>query len=157
MTDSGDELSRWTANFPSHWTVLRLKNVANYVTSGSRGWAHHYSNDGDLFIRIGNLTRDSIDLDLSDIQYVKVPDDSEGKRTRLRSGDLVISITAYLGSVAVVPEDAADSYVSQHVALVRPIAKLASSRFIAYIILSEFGQTQLAISGYRWYKDTIES
>ena len=116
MKDSGVE---WLGEVPDHWDLILLKRDLNFLTSGSRGWAEHYSDEGSLFIRIGNLTRESTLLDLSDIQRVIVPSGSEGERSRLRGGDLLFSITAYLGSVAVVPDDLEPAYVSQHVALAR--------------------------------------
>ena len=95
-----------------------LKRDLNLLTSGSRGWAEHYAEEGNLFLRIGNLTRDSTALDLSDIQRVLIPD-GLGERTRVQPGDLLFSITAYLGSVAVVPLGIEAAYVSQHVASAR--------------------------------------
>ena len=100
--DSGVE---WLGEVPEHWNVMPFKRDLIFLTSGSRGWADHYSEDGALFIRIGNLTRDSIRLDLSDIQRVSVPAGAEGERTKVQPGDVLFSITAYLGSVAVVPEN----------------------------------------------------
>lgn len=48
------------------------------------------------------------------------PSNSEGARTRVRLGDILISITADLGIVGVIPEHFDDAYVNQHIALVRP-------------------------------------
>ena len=106
--DSGIE---WLGEVPRHWEVFPLKRDLAFLTSGSRGWADHYSDDGALFIRIGNLTRESIHLDLSDIQRVEVPDGAEGERTKVVAGDVLFSITAYLGSVAVVPDGLETAYV----------------------------------------------
>jgi type I restriction enzyme S subunit len=117
--DSGVE---WLGEIPAHWTIMPLKRDLDFLTSGSRGWADHYADDGALFIRIGNLTRDRLTLDLDDIQRVDVPPGAEGERTQVQPGDLLFSITAYLGSVAVVPEKLETAYVSQHVALARLLA-----------------------------------
>ena len=73
--DSGQE---WIGHIPSGWTVVSLKRDLEFLTSGSRGWAEHYADDGAIFIRIGNLTREGLGLDLSDIQRVAVPAGSEG-------------------------------------------------------------------------------
>jgi type I restriction enzyme, S subunit len=74
-------------NLPSGWSWTRLGNLSRLVTSGSRDWAKFYSNDGAIFIRMGNLSRDSYQLRLSNIQRVKPPADSEGVRTRLEEGE----------------------------------------------------------------------
>jgi type I restriction enzyme S subunit len=139
---------QWLGEVPAHWDVLPLKRDLQFVTSGSRGWADNYADDGDLFIRIGNLTRDSIRLSLADVQRVLVPEGAEGARTKVQVGDVLFSITAYLGSVAVVPESLGTAYVSQHVALARPANNLVSSEWIAYVASSMVGQTFLQTQGY---------
>lgn len=119
-----------------------LRSITSLVTSGSRGWAKYYSEDGPLFIRVGDTRRGTPVLDLSDAQHVRPPADGEGKRTQLRTGDLVVSITADLGRVGVVPAGVEEAYVNQHIALVRP-NEVESSQFIAWYLISPPGQTQL--------------
>lgn len=138
----------WLGDIPEGWEVVRLKADLAFLTSGSRGWADFYSDDGALFIRIGNLTREAIGLDLSDIQRVTVPSGAEGERTRIRPGDLLFSITAFLGSVAVVPDQIEDAYVSQHVALARLCQKRLLPEWVAYVTLSSVGKSYLASKGY---------
>lgn len=139
----------WLGEVPAHWDVYPLKRELDFLTSGSRGWAEHYSDDGALFLRIGNLTRDSIRLDLSDIQRVDIPDGAEGARTRVKPGDVLFSITAYLGSVAVVPEGIEAAFVSQHVALARLKEKgSVLPAWSAYVALSWIGKTYLETTGY---------
>ncbi len=143
--DSGVE---WLGAVPGHWLVIPLKRDIEFVTSGARGWAENYADDGDLFLRIGNLTRDSIRLDLSDTQRVVVPDGAEVDRTQVQAGDILFSITAYLGSVAVVPAGLGRAFVSQHVALVRPSKKHCLSEWLAYVAISYVGKTHLETTGY---------
>lgn len=143
--DSGVE---WLGAVPGHWQVLPLKRDIAFLTSGSRGWAEHYSDEGALFLRIGNLTRDGIGLDLSDIQRVDVPEGTEGARTQVQQGDVLFSITAYLGSVAVVPAGLETAYVSQHVALARLRKDLFLPEWVAYVVSSWIGKTYLETQGY---------
>jgi type I restriction enzyme, S subunit len=133
---------------PAHWQVLPLKRDIAFITSGSRGWASNYSDSGALFIRIANLTRDTLRVDLSDVQRVSVPDDAEGTRTKVQSGDVLFSITAYLGSVAVVPETLEDAYVSQHVALVRLRGNLLIPKWLGFVALSMAGKTWFDTQSY---------
>ncbi|MEJ1164730.1 restriction endonuclease subunit S [Variovorax sp. CCNWLW186] len=145
MKESGVE---WLGLVPAHWDFFPMKRDLIFLTSGSRGWADHYSEEGALFIRIGNLTRDDITLDLSDIQRVVVPPGSEGERTGVRPGDVLFSITAYLGSVAVVPANLGLAYVSQHVALARLNKKKLLPEWLAYVAKSIVGKTYLEMQGY---------
>ncbi|MBA4804796.1 MAG: restriction endonuclease subunit S [Brevundimonas sp.] len=145
MKDSG---VGWLGEVPAHWDVVPLKRNLVFLTSGSRGWAEHYADEGALFLRIGNLTRDRVDLDLADIQRVAVPLGSEGERTRVQSGDVLFSITAFLGSVAVVPSELETAFVSQHVALARLAGGRLLPKWVAYVTLSCVGKTQLEMGGY---------
>lgn len=145
MKDSGVE---WLGEVPAHWSFKQSKYLFEFVTSGSRGWAEYYSDDGDLFFRITNLTRDSIEPKLVSLQYVTPPANAEGERSRVRCGDILISITADLGSVCVANDKVSGSYVSQHVALARPIKKTVFSRWLAYFVLSATCKDQLVGAGY---------
>ena len=48
-----------------------------FLTSGSRGWAKYYAEDGDTFIRIQNLKDGQ--LDLGDIAFVRAPESVRGE------------------------------------------------------------------------------
>jgi type I restriction enzyme, S subunit len=129
---------------PDGWNVYKINELSHYITSGSRGWAQYYSDSGDLFVRITNLTRERLSLDLSDSKYVRIPENSnEGKRTRLMVGDILISITADLGIIGFVENEFdKPAYINQHVALLRIDEKEIDNRFIAYQMASESGHQQ---------------
>jgi type I restriction enzyme, S subunit len=118
---------------PKNWEILPLGNVADFITSGSRGWAHFYAKDGPLFLRIGNLTREHINLRFDDVVHVQPPRGTEGARTKVMAGDLLLSITADLGIVGCASEAIGEAYVNQHIALVR-IKRDINSRWIAHYL-----------------------
>lgn len=137
------------AELPEGWKASQAKRLTRFTTSGSRGWAEYYADDGDLFLRIGNLTRETIELDLSDVQHVRLPANAaEGRRTRVRAGDMLVSITADLGSIAVA-DDRLDrpAYVNQHIALCRPKDSI-HPRWLGYAMLSSQSKRQMMSSGY---------
>lgn len=143
----------WLDDVPEHWSITRLKSLISRVTSGSRGWSNFAADAGALFIRIGNLTRASIGLNLEDTIRLSLPDSarSEAIRTRVQGGDILLSITAFIGSVALVPNDIEEAYISQHVASCRLRAGVGTidPSWIAYVLLSSVGQThgQLSMNG----------
>ena len=145
MRDSGIS---WLGKVPASWSVKRLRYCAGMVTSGSRGWAEFFSESGALFLRITNLDRESISLKLDDLQRVEPPDGAEGARTLTKAGDLLISITADLGSVAVIPPGFESAYISQHLSLVRLDSDDIDPNWIANSILSLAGKYQLNTAGY---------
>jgi type I restriction enzyme S subunit len=122
---------------PNGWKSTRLNKIAETVTSGSRDWAQYYSESGSKFIRMTNLPRDGIYLKLDDLKYVNVhSNSSDGKRTSLKEGDLLISITAELGKIGWVPPELGEAYINQHTALVRIKKESAESKYIAYLLSS---------------------
>lgn len=119
-----------------------IRNITDIVTSGSRGWAKYYSEAGALFVRIGNLTHTGIDICLDDIQHITPPDNAEGTRTKLKTDDVLVSITADLGSIGFVTEKIQDAYINQHIALVR-FSNPLQGKFMAWYLRSEYGQKDL--------------
>ncbi|WP_429924917.1 restriction endonuclease subunit S [Agrobacterium vitis] len=126
---------------PDKWAWARLGQLAQLVTSGSRDWAKHYSNEGAIFVRMGNLSKDHYRLRLDHVQRVKAPDDGEGTRTRLETGDILISITGDVGMLGLIPEGFGEAYINQHTAMVRPVAELRG-RYLAELFRSPFAQQQ---------------
>ena len=128
---------------PKSWAISNVGKLAEFVTSGSRGWSQYYSSEGSLFIRIGNLTRDHVNLKFDDIQLVEPPSGGEGTRTKVKLGDILVSITADLGVIGVVNENLGEAYVNQHVCLIRlEPAKDINPRWVAHFLSGHAGQKQ---------------
>jgi len=127
---------------PVEWGVQTLESVSEFVTSGSRGWAQYYATEGALFLRIGNLTRKHINMRFDDVIRVSPPASSEGERTAVKKDDLLISITADLGIVAVIPDGFETAYVNQHIALTRLDHSRANARFVWWFLNGQLGQAQ---------------
>lgn len=119
-----------------------IREMSTLVTSGSRGWAQYYASAGAKFIRIGNLTRDSIDIDLNDIQFVDLPEKAEGLRSKLQPNDVLVSITADLGSIGLVPSNIGEAYINQHIAVVK-FKNPKQGKFMAWYLRSDWGQKDL--------------
>jgi type I restriction enzyme S subunit len=125
-------------DLPATWNWLRSSHAFGFVTSGSRGWAQYYSDDGALFLRVGNLNHDAINLDLRSIQRVFPPASAEGRRTKVLAGDILISITADVGMIALVEAGLEEAYINQHVALARPIGNM-ERKYLAYFLAAKNG------------------
>ena len=126
---------------PEEWAKTTTDQVYGYVTSGSRGWAKYYSDDGPVFLRMGNLDHYDVSLDLEDIQRVNPPDGVEGSRTRVQAGDSLISITADVGMVGIVPEGFEEAYINQHVSLARPVLP-EMGLYLAWLLSGDFSKEQ---------------
>lgn len=89
-----------------------------FLTSGSRGWAKYYTKSGPRFIRSNDVRMNR--LDFSDPVHVDPPQGAERNRTRVRAGDVLLTITgSRIGRVSWVPEGIGEAYISQHVAIIR--------------------------------------
>jgi type I restriction enzyme S subunit len=118
INDSAD-LSRRNGILPASWVPSRMSLVTTVITSGSRGWAQYYAKTGAIFVRSQNVKSGT--LDLHDLARVSLPNAAEGKRTKLEPGDLLIVITGDVGHVGAWETDRGEAYISQHIALARPV------------------------------------
>ncbi len=123
----------------SKWRLVPLGSKLDFLTSGSRGWAEFYRDRGAKFLRIQNVKRDH--LDLSDIAFVEAPATAEARRTRVQSGDVLLSITADLGRTAAVPDDIGEAYINQHLAILRSSALVP--RFLSATLACPAGQADI--------------
>lgn len=112
------------------------------MTSGSRGWAQYFTDDGEYFITIKNVKNCRITLD--DVQHIVPPDNAEAKRTKVQEGDLLISITADLGRTGVVTKEIAEhgGYINQHLTCIRVNKNKLNPLYVAYFMESEAGKSQ---------------
>ena len=122
---------------PESWKWIRLGAITELVTSGSRDWAQYYAESGDIFLRMGNLSRNSFNLRLDKIQHVRLPENAEGQRTALQAGDLLFSITGEVGTLGLIPEDFSKAYINQHTAMIRFLSSIRN-RYVPYLLLTDY-------------------
>ena len=136
---------------PKGWMWTALGELAEHVTSGSRGWAKYYAERGDLFIRVGNFNRLTTKIDLTKVAMINAPDTPEAKRTRLKLNDILITITADVGMIGVIDEKIIrqwkNAYINQHVGLVR-FSNIEFVPYIALALASELLQNQFKEKQY---------
>jgi type I restriction enzyme, S subunit len=143
-TGSGDYQ---LADVPDTWGIGRIGEMVTLVTSGSRGWAEFYSDQGPIFIRAQDINTDV--LDLSEVAHVSLPRASEGSRTLVQPSDLLVTITgANVTKTALVEDDLGEAYVSQHVGLVRPAIAAVSPWLHSWLISPGHGRKQLLDAAY---------
>lgn len=127
---------------PMHYPVHQLAEYIRFLTSGSRGWAKYYSDEGEWFITIKNVKNCNISVD--DVQCITPPQNAEANRTRLKEGDLLISITADLGRTGVVTKEIAEhgAYNNQHLTCIRLDQSALVPLYVAYFMESSAGKAQ---------------
>ena len=127
---------------PHQYPISQLSEYIEFLTSGSRGWSQYFSDDGEYFITIKNVKNCSISLE--DVQYIKPPDNAEAVRTKVKDGDLLISITADLGRTGVVTKEIADhgAYINQHLTCIRLNREKLNPLYVADYMESSAGKMQ---------------
>ena len=124
---------------PETWCWSRLGSITEMITSGSRDWAKYYAETGALFLRMGNLSKNSFELRLNNIQRVQLPDKAEGTRTALQAGDLLFSITGEVGILGLIPDDFETAYINQHTAMLRFLPAMRN-KYLPYFLLTDHAQ-----------------
>lgn len=127
---------------PRHLPQFRLEKFIHFLTSGSRGWAKYYSEDGEWFITITNVKNCKVSID--NIQCICPPHNAEAERTRVKEGDLLISVTADLGRTGVITKEIADhgAYINQHLTCIRLEQSALDPTYVAYFMETEAGKKQ---------------
>lgn len=132
---------------PEGWTWASMEQLTTIITSGSRGWADYYAESGAIFIRAQDIKTDSLILD--NIAYVLLPNNLEGMRTRVFVNDILITITgANVTKTALVQDKLAEAYVSQHVALCRPVLSVLAAYLYLWVICPAEGRKKLVSLAY---------
>lgn len=109
------------------------------ITSGSRDWVKFYAETGALFLRMGNLSKNSFELRLNNIQRVQLPDKAEGIRTVLQAGDLLFSITGEVGMLGLISDGFETAYINQHTAMLRFLPAMRN-KYLPYFLLTDHAQ-----------------
>jgi type I restriction enzyme, S subunit len=135
------------ANIPEGWAAATVDQLTTFVTSGSRGWAKYYAKSGSMFIRAQNISTDKLILD--EVAYVRPPRNSEGHRTLVQTGDLLITITgANTTRTALIEDKINEAYINQHIALVRFVDNLISQFVYIWMISPGHGRAKLLNDTY---------
>lgn len=124
---------------PDNWAWSRLGSITELITSGSRDWAKYYAETGAVFLRMGNLSKNSFELRLSNLQRVQLPSKVEGTRTALQAGDLLFSITGEVGMLGLIPEGFETAYINQHTAVLR-FLPVVRNKYLPYFLLTDHAQ-----------------
>lgn len=128
---------------PKGFPTVELGNFLSFVTSGSRGWAEFYVPQGARFIR-------SLDVRMNFISdehavFVNPPQNAEAQRTRVKSGDVLLTITgSQIGRVAAVLDRMEGAFISQHVAILRLNPDLLPEFLSMYLSLEAGGHREIA-------------
>jgi len=127
--------------------VGQLGDYLTFVTSGGRGWAKYYCENGVRFIRSVDVRMNSISCE--EEVFVDPPDNAEAKRTRVNEDDVLLTITgSRIGRVARASKSLHGAFISQHVAILRLDDQLLPEFVARFLSLEGGGQIQISKMQY---------
>jgi type I restriction enzyme S subunit len=92
-----------------------------------------YDNDGVPLLRVVDLADDRVDL--SAAHAISQSLDFEFRRSKLRGGEVLLSIQGTVGRVAIAPPEAAGANISRTLAVIAPDERV-DPRFLRYFLMS---------------------
>src|SRR5262249_50600861 len=114
--------------------------VANDIGGGATPLGASYQSDGIRFLRVQNLRPNRFDL--SDIVYIDSRSDEQLQRSRLRVNDVVLTITGYPGTAAVVAQRHLPANINQHSVRFR-VNEDWNPFYVAAFLNSDWGKAQV--------------
>lgn len=124
----------------------QLGELAEVVTKGTTPTTlgHAYVASGIPFIRANNLVGAYIDIE-KDVLYISEETDALQRRSRIRPGDVLLSIAGTIGRASRVPYDSPALNCNQAVCIIRCTPEIDGD-FLRYWLGSESAAAQIASS-----------
>jgi type I restriction enzyme S subunit len=119
--------------FPEEWTLANLGTLSAFITKGSTPTTYGFSwqQDGILFLRSECVSENG--LDLSQSMFISEAAHASLRRSEIKDGDLLITITGNVGRV-VVFKNSAGANINQHIARVRIVAPGVDRDFVYHFL-----------------------
>lgn len=119
--------------FPEEWTLANLEAFSAFITKGSTPTTYGFSwqQDGILFLRSECVSENG--LDLSQSMFISEAAHASLRRSEIKDGDLLITITGNVGRV-VVFKNSARANINQHIARVRIVAPEVDRDFVYHFL-----------------------
>ena len=114
----------------------KLSDICSGITDGSHNPPAGISNSDYLMLSSKNIFDDEITFDapryLSEEQFVV-----ENKRTRIKPGDILMTIVGTVGRTAIVPDGISTITLQRSVAVLHPLKDICFSRYLMYALRSK--------------------
>lgn len=108
--------------------------------------------DGTPMLRVNNFQGHS--LNLSEVMRLAPEIEAKYGRTRIQTGDVLLTIVGSVGQVAVVPDELSGWNIARAIAMIRP-NKPELSRWISLVLRSPQAQYQLGVNANTTVQTTV--
>ncbi len=127
---------------PENWKTYKLKDIVDQDRGISYGIVQPGQHDpnGVPILKINNLTGNSFNI--NELHLVSKKVEEKYKKTRLRGGELLVSLVGSLGEVFTVPTEMIGYNVVRALAVI-PVLKEFSPNWVMYYLRAPFAQNIL--------------
>ncbi|MDU4883016.1 MAG: restriction endonuclease subunit S [Clostridium celatum] len=114
------------------WSLKRLSEISEFITKGATPttYGFQWSEDGILFLK-SDCVSDNGFIEGEKL-YITEDANEYMSRSKVRNGDILISITGNIGRVALIPQHIEEANINQHIARIRVSSKDVSNKYIYY-------------------------
>ncbi|WP_460673442.1 restriction endonuclease subunit S [Larkinella ripae] len=122
---------------PKTWTTTKLQNVSAFITKGSTPTTYGFKwvDEGIVFLRSECVGTNGFTK--SGAMYISEEAHKILNRSEIKSGDLLMTITGYVGRVCVLPPEIKEANINQHIARIRVDSPLVDANFVYQFISQE--------------------
>lgn len=126
----------------TNWQIKKLFDVVDLVTKGTtpKTYGHSFTTSGVPFLRAEDI-KDSIEIE-NIVHHISKDTHDFLKRSKTKSGDVLLTIAGTIGRTAVVTEAMPEMNMNQAVAIVRPKKEL-DPYFLSLFFRSDVSQNQI--------------
>ena len=122
---------------PAEWTPTSLQQMSMFITKGSTPTTYGFAwqKDGILFLRSECVSGNG--LDLSQSMFISDGAHKTLKRSEVRAGDVLMTITGNVGRVVHLQRDFGEANINQHIARIRIVDAQVSDAFVFHFLSQE--------------------
>ena len=120
--------------FSGDWQESALEGVSAFITKGSTPttFGFEWQNDGVLFLRSECVSDQGIDLAQS--MFISEQAHQSFRRSEVKSGDILMTITGNVGRVVMADEECDGANINQHIARIRITDDRLVPRFVYHFL-----------------------
>ncbi|WP_419781235.1 restriction endonuclease subunit S [Maridesulfovibrio sp.] len=118
---------------PEDWDKITLENISSFITKGTTPttYGFKWESHGVLFLRSECVSENGLDLNQS--MYISKEAHRVLKRSQVKDGDILITITGNVGRVLLI-KDVGTANLNQHIARVRIVSSEIDARYIYHYL-----------------------
>lgn len=120
--------------FSGNWEKKNLESISAFITKGSTPTTYGFGwvTQGVLFLRSECVSANG--LDLSQAMFISEEAHSALRRSEIKAGDLLMTITGNVGRVVLLDSSHDHANINQHIARIRISCEKIDSRFVFYYL-----------------------